>query len=50
MLNAPDRLHVVPKKVTRSGLDFHGWPDLFGFLDSTQSLFIPDAGGDAALL
>ena len=45
VLNAPDRLHVVPKKVTRGGLDFHGWPDLFGFLDSTQSLFIPDAGG-----
>jgi glucose/arabinose dehydrogenase len=45
VLNAPDRLHVVPKKVTRGGLDFHGWPDLFGFLDSTQSLFIPDTGG-----
>ena len=45
VLNAPDRLHVVPKKVTRGGLDFHGWPDLFGFLDSTQRLFIPDAGG-----
>jgi glucose/arabinose dehydrogenase len=45
VLNAPDRLHVVPKKVTRGGLDFHGWPDQFGFLDSTQRLFIPDGGG-----
>jgi hypothetical protein len=31
--------------VTRGGLDFHGWPDLFGFLDSTQRIFIPDTGG-----
>src|SRR5262245_54397498 len=46
VLNAPDRLHVVAKEVTTSGgLDFHGWPDLFGFLDSTQRLFIPDTGG-----
>src|SRR5262245_57204496 len=45
VLNAPDRLHVVPKKVVRNGLDFHGWPDLFGFLDSTQRIYIPDGGG-----
>lgn len=45
VLNAPDRLHVVPKTVTRGGLDFHGFPDQFGFLDSTQRIFIPDAGG-----
>src|SRR5262245_21378826 len=45
VLNAPDRLHVVPEKVTRGGLDFHGWPDIFGFLDSTQGVFIPDTGG-----
>jgi glucose/arabinose dehydrogenase len=45
VLNAPDRLQVVSKKVTRGGLDFHGWPDQFGFLDSTQRIFIPDGGG-----
>ena len=37
--NAPDRLEV-----TRGGIDFHGWPDRFGFLDSTQALFTPIGG------
>jgi len=37
--NSPDRLQV-----TRGGLDYHGWPDRFGFLDSTQALFNPVGG------
>lgn len=37
--NSPDRLQV-----TRGGLDFHGWPDRFGFLDSTQAIFRPIGG------
>jgi glucose/arabinose dehydrogenase len=37
--NAPDRLQV-----TRGGLDYHGWPDRFGFLDSTQAVFNPVGG------
>lgn len=36
---APDRLQV-----TRGGLDFHGWPDRFGFLNSTQAMFTPIGG------
>jgi glucose/arabinose dehydrogenase len=36
---APDRLQV-----TNGGLDFHGWPDRFGFLNSTQAIFTPIGG------
>lgn len=41
--NAPDRIDV-----TRGGLDYHGWPDKFGFLASTQAVFnpIPDPALD----
>ena len=39
---APDRLQVTDPK--RSGLDFHGWPDRFGFLNSTQAIFTPIGG------
>jgi glucose/arabinose dehydrogenase len=38
--NAPDRLQVTPA----SGLDYHGWPDRFGFLNSTQAIFNPVGG------
>ena len=38
--NAPDRLQVTPGK----GLDYHGWPDRFGFLNSTQAIFTPIGG------
>jgi glucose/arabinose dehydrogenase len=46
--NAPDRLQVA--EMNRNGTpDFHGWPDRFGFLDSTQALFNPVGGpGDDA--
>lgn len=37
--NSPDRLQV-----TRGGLDYHGWPDRFGFLASTQAVFNPIGG------
>jgi len=38
--NAPDRL--APARQTPDGSpSFHGWPDRFGFLDSTQALFNP---------
>lgn len=44
--NAPDRLAIA--RQNRDGSpEFHGWPDRFGFLDSTQSLFNPGTGGDA---
>jgi hypothetical protein len=36
VLNAPDRIHV-----TRGGLDYHGWPDRFGFLWSREFDFVP---------
>jgi len=37
--NSPDRLQVW-----NGGLDYHGWPDRFGFLASTQSVFNPVGG------
>jgi glucose/arabinose dehydrogenase len=41
--NSPDRLQVAQQH--RDGRpDFHGWPDRFGFLDSTQAVFNPVGG------
>ena len=41
--NAPDRLQLA--RQNRDGSpDFHGWPDRFGFLDSTQAVFDPVGG------
>jgi glucose/arabinose dehydrogenase len=37
--NAPDRLQV-----SRGGVDYHGWPDRYGFLNSTQAIFNPIGG------
>jgi glucose/arabinose dehydrogenase len=37
--NSPDRLQV-----SRGNLDYHGWPDRFGFLNSTQAVFNPVGG------
>jgi len=37
--NAPDRLQIW-----NGGLDYHGWPDRFGFLASTQAVFNPVGG------
>lgn len=40
---APDRLAVA--QLNPDGTpDYHGWPDRFGFLDSTQAIFNPRGG------
>jgi glucose/arabinose dehydrogenase len=41
--NAPDRLHIARQNSDGSP-DYHGWPDRFGFLDSTQAVFNPVGG------
>jgi hypothetical protein len=41
--NAPDRLQLARQNPNGSP-DFHGWPDRFGFLDSTQAIFNPIGG------
>jgi glucose/arabinose dehydrogenase len=41
--NAPDRLALAQQNANGSP-DYHGWPDRFGFLDSTQALFNPVCG------
>jgi glucose/arabinose dehydrogenase len=41
--NAPDRLQLA-KQTGKGTPDFHGWPDRFGFLDSTQAVFDPQGG------
>ena len=41
--NAPDRLQLA--RMNRDGTpDYHGWPDRFGDLDSTQAIFNPKGG------
>ena len=44
--NSPDRLDVTDaqRAAVRGTLDYHGWPDRFGFLDSTQAIFSPIGG------
>src|SRR2546428_4802900 len=41
--NAPARIHTAQQNPDGSP-DFHGWPDRFGFLDSTQAVFNPVGG------
>jgi glucose/arabinose dehydrogenase len=41
--NAPDRLQLAQQNRDGSP-DYHGWPDRFGFLDSTQAVFNPTGG------
>jgi len=41
--NAPDRLAVARQNADGSP-EWHGWPDRFGFLDSTQAVFNPQGG------
>jgi len=38
--NSPDRIGVARQNADGSP-EWHGWPDRFGFLDSTQSVFNP---------
>jgi len=40
---APDRLQIADRNPDGTP-DFHGWPDAFGFLDSTQAIFNPLGG------
>ncbi|MGE5104417.1 MAG: hypothetical protein ACM3NZ_06715 [Betaproteobacteria bacterium] len=41
--NAPDRLALAQQNPDGSP-DYHGWPDRFGFLESTQALYNPVGG------
>jgi hypothetical protein len=41
--NAPDRLQLAQQNKDGSP-DYHGWPDRFGFLESTQAVFNPVGG------
>jgi glucose/arabinose dehydrogenase len=41
--NAPDRVAVARQNADGSP-EWHGWPDRFGFLDSTQAVFNPVGG------
>jgi glucose/arabinose dehydrogenase len=41
--NSPDRLALAQQNRDGSP-DYHGWPDRFGFLDSTQALYNPVGG------
>jgi hypothetical protein len=41
--NAPDRLALAQQNQDGSP-DYHGWPDRFGFMESTQALFNPVGG------
>ena len=41
--NSPDRLQLAQQNPDGSP-DYHGWPDRFGFLDSTSAMFNPVGG------
>ena len=41
--NAPDNLHLAQQNKDGSP-DYHGWPDRFGFLASSQAVFNPIGG------
>src|SRR5262245_26388528 len=41
--NAPDRV-AIARQEADGGPSFHGWPDRFGFLESTQAVFNPIGG------
>jgi hypothetical protein len=41
--NAPDSLHLAQQNKDGSP-DYHGWPDRYGFLPSSQSMFNPVGG------
>jgi len=42
--NSPDRVAIARQNPDGTP-EFHGWPDRFGFLDSTQAVFNPIGGG-----
>jgi hypothetical protein len=41
--NAPDNFHVA-RKADDGGPDYHGWPDQYGFLPSSQAVYNPVGG------
>jgi hypothetical protein len=41
--NAPDSFHLAQQNKDGSP-DFHGWPDRYGFLETTQAVFNPVGG------
>jgi hypothetical protein len=41
--NAPDNLHIAQQNPDGTP-DYHGWPDRFGFLPSSQAVFNPIGG------
>jgi hypothetical protein len=41
--NAPDNIHVA-RKADDGGPDYHGWPDLYGFLPTSQAVYNPVGG------
>jgi hypothetical protein len=41
--NAPDNLHLAKQNADGTP-DYHGWPDRFGFLPSSQAVFNPVGG------
>ncbi len=41
--NSPDRLQIARQNADGSP-DYHGWPDRFGFLESTSAMFNPIGG------
>lgn len=41
--NAPDNLHVA-QKADDGGPDYHGWPDRYGFLSTSQAVYNPVGG------
>lgn len=41
--HAPDNIHLA-RKADDGGPDYHGWPDRYGFLPSSQAIFDPVGG------
>jgi hypothetical protein len=41
--NAPDNIHVA-RMADDGGPDYHGWPDRYGFLPSSQAVYNPVGG------
>jgi glucose/arabinose dehydrogenase len=41
--NAPDNIHLA-RKSDDGGPDYHGWPDRYGFLPSSQAVYNPVGG------
>jgi hypothetical protein len=42
--NAPDELHLVQTHDPHAAPDYHGWPDRYGFYNTTQATYYPVGG------